>query len=39
MWQFEENKMTVLRGVVVDPTIKEDLEYAKKKYEEKPLIL
>ena len=39
MWQFEENKMTVLPAVVVDPTIKEDLEYAKKKYEEKPLIL
>ena len=39
MWQSEENRMTLLRGVVVDPTVKEDLEYAQKKYDEKPLIM
>jgi len=39
MWQSEEGGRTVLRGLVVDPTVKEDLEDAQKKYEEKPLIL
>lgn len=39
MWQSEEGGMLLLRGVVVDPTVKEDLEYAQKKYEEKPYML
>ena len=39
MWQSEEGGEILLRGLVVDPTIKEDLEYAQKKYEEKALIL
>jgi len=39
MWQSEEGGKTLLRGLVVDPTVKEDLEYAQKKYDEKPSIL
>ena len=39
MWQSEESGEIVLRVLVVDPTVKEDLEYAQKKYEEKPLIM
>lgn len=39
MWQSEEGGMTLLRGLVVDPTIEEDLKYAQKKYEEKPFIM
>ena len=39
MWQSEESGKILLRGLVVDPTVKEDLEYAQKKYEEKPLIM
>ena len=40
MWQSEDDEgMSLLRGLVVDPTVKEDLEYAQKKYEEKPFIL
>ena len=39
MWQSEEGGMTLLRGLVVDPTVDEDLKYAQKKYEEKPLIM
>lgn len=38
MWQSEEGK-TLLRGLVVDPTVKEDFEYAQKQYQEKPLIM
>lgn len=39
MWQSEEGGKILLRGLVVDPAVKEDLEDAQKKYEEKPLIL
>jgi len=39
MWQSDEGGRTLLRGLVVDPTIEEDFEYAQKKYEEKPFIL
>ena len=40
MWQSEDDEgISLLRGLVVDPTVKEDLEYAQKKYEEKPFIL
>lgn len=39
MWQSEEGGITLLRGLVVDPTIEEDIKDAQKKYEEKPLIL
>ena len=39
MWQSEERGKILLRGLVVDPAVKEDLEDAQKKYEEKPLIL
>ena len=39
MWQSEEGGEIVLRGLVVDPTIEEDLKDAQKKYEEKALIL
>ena len=39
MWQSEECGKTLLRGLVVDPTVKKDFEYAQKKYEEKPFIL
>lgn len=39
MWQSEECGKILLRGLVVDPTVKEDLEYAQKKYEEKPLVI
>lgn len=39
MWQSEEGGKTLLRGLVVDPTVKENLEDAQKKYEEKPFIL
>ena len=37
MWQSEDGEL--LRGLVVDPTIEEDIEDAQKKYEEKPFIL
>lgn len=36
MWQSEEGGKTLLRGLVVDPTVKEDLEYAEKVFNEKP---
>ena len=39
MWQSEEGGITLLRGLVVDPTIEEDLKDAQKKYEEKPFML
>ena len=39
MWQTEEGGMTLLRGLIVDPTVEDDLRDAQKKYEEKPLIL
>lgn len=40
IWQLKlKEEKTLLRGLVVDPTVKEDLEYAQKKYEEKPFIL
>ena len=40
MWQSEDDEgITLLRGLVVDPTVKEDLEYAQKQYEKKPFIL
>lgn len=39
MWQSEEDGKTMLRGLVVDPTVKDDLEYAQKKYDEKPFIM
>ncbi len=39
MWQSEEGGKILLRGLVVDPTVKEDLEYAQKKYDEKPFIM
>ena len=39
MWQSEEGGKFLLRGLVVDSTIEEDLKDAQKKYEEKPLIL
>lgn len=39
MWQSEESGKIVLRGLVVDPTIEEDIKDAQKKYEEKPLAL
>jgi len=39
MWQSDEGGITLLRGLVVDPTDEADLEYAQKKYEEKPFIL
>jgi hypothetical protein len=39
MWQSEEGGKNLLRGLVVDPTVKEDLEYAQKKYDEKPFIM
>lgn len=39
MWQSEEGGKILLRGLVVDPAVKEDLEYAQKKYEEKPFIM
>ena len=40
MWQSGDDEgITLLRGLVVDPTVKEDLEYAQKQYEEKPFIL
>ena len=39
MWQVEECGISFLRGLVVDPTVEEDIKYAQKKYEEKPLIL
>lgn len=40
MWQSEDDEgVTLLRGLVVDPTVKDDLEYAQKQYEEKPFIL
>ena len=39
MWQSEESGKTLLRGLVVDPAVKEDFEYAQKKYEEKPFIM
>lgn len=32
------NKSTDLRGVVIDPTIKDDLEYAEKLYTKKPFL-
>ena len=39
MWQTEDGGITLLRGLVVDPTIKKDLEDAQKKYEEKSTML
>ena len=39
MWQSEESGKTLLRGLVVDSTVKEDLEDAQKKYNEKPFML
>lgn len=39
MWQTEEDGITILRGLVVDPTIEEDIKDAQKKYKEKALIL
>jgi hypothetical protein len=39
MWQSEESGKILLRGLVVDPTVEEDIKDAQKKYEEKPLIL
>ena len=39
MWQSEEGGVTLLRGLVVDPAIEEDVKYAQKKYDEKPLIM
>ena len=39
IWQSEEGGITLLRGLVVDPTIKKDLEDAQKKYEEKSTML
>ena len=40
MWQSEDDEgISLLRGLVVDPTVKEDLEYAQKKYEEKAFML
>ena len=40
MWQSEDDEgISLLRGLVIDPTVKEDLEYAQKQYEEKPFIL
>jgi hypothetical protein len=39
MWQSNEGGITLLRGLVVDPTCEKDLEYAQKKYDEKPFIL
>ena len=40
MWQSEDGEgISLLRGLVIDPTVKEDLEYAQKQYEEKPFIL
>ena len=40
MWQSEDDEgISLLRGLVVDPTVKDDLEYAQKQYEEKPFIL
>ena len=35
----DDEGISLLRGLVVDSTVKEDLEYAQKKYEEKPFIL
>lgn len=39
MWQSEEDGKFLLRGLVVDATIEEDLKDAQKKYEEKPFML
>ena len=37
MWQSDDGEL--LRGLVVDPTIEEDVEDAQKKYEEKAFMM
>lgn len=37
MWHRQEGTYTIMRGVVIDPSIKDDLEYAEKLYAEKPV--
>ena len=39
MWQLEESGKILLRGLVVDSTVEEDVKDAQKKYDEKPLII
>ena len=39
MWQLEESGKILLRGLVVDSTVEEDIKDAQKKYNEKPLII
>lgn len=37
MWHRHEGTNTIMRGVVIDPSVKDDLEYAEKLYDEKPV--
>jgi len=39
MWQSEEGGIFLLRGLVVDSTVEDDVKDAQKKYEEKPYML